>query len=134
MKRGASAPTVHRGADDPSLTSHTGLLLVRELDSKLHLVERLGAVVERVRQCKQRRRGLSGGGLRSGSASVKPLAPRLVLGALRTLPKGHGEVRRVRVEAKEIAQSPRSRRCWTIPKGQLQPALQGLVGHTYAYS
>ncbi|MGC8474074.1 MAG: putative inorganic carbon transporter subunit DabA, partial [Candidatus Dormibacteria bacterium] len=31
--------------------------------------------------------------LRSGSASDKPIAPRLVLRALRTLPRGHGEVR-----------------------------------------
>ena len=337
MKRSASVPTVHRGADDPSLTGHAGLLLVRDLNSKLQLVERLDAAVERVRQFKQRRRGLSGGellvclgesilaggshlahldplredsagrvlravarvpapetasqllprftqrqleavvaelaqagveldrmlglpeedpvtldldstttevhgelkeeatynyegklsfgfllctwaerrrvlaaGLRSGSASDKPIAPRLMLRALRTLPKGHGEVRlradsgfysagflnwcrghrvrfcvvvpryqvmwelrrhlspsgwrpcremagaevaelrftptgwqheplrllvrRVRVEAKEISKCPRSRRRRTIPKGQLQLALKGMVSHTYAYS
>ena len=337
MKRSASVPTVHRGADDPSLTGHAGLLLVRDLYSKLHLVERLDVAVERVRQFKQRRRGLSLGellvclgesilaggshlahldplredeagrvlravarvpapetasqllprftqrrleavvaelaqagveldrmlglpeqdpvtldldstttevhgelkeeatynyegklsfgfllctwaerrrvlaaGLRSGSASDKPIAPRLVLRALHTLPRGHGEVRlrvdsgfysagflnwcrghhlrfcvavpryqvmwelrrhispsgwrpcremagaevaelrftptgwqheplrllvgRVRVEAKAISQSPRSRRRRTIPKGQLQLALKGMVSHTYAYS
>ncbi len=63
MKRSASVPTVHRGADDPTLTGHAGLLLVRDLNSKLHLVERLDAAVERVRQFKQRRRRLSGGEL-----------------------------------------------------------------------
>ncbi len=148
MKRRASVLTVHRGADDPSHTGHAGLLLVRNLNSKLHLVERRGAAMERVRQFQQRRRGLSGGellvsraesilaggsrlahlgprredeaatcnyegklsfgsllctwaerrrvlaaGLRSGSASDKPIAPRLVLRALRALPQGHGEAR-----------------------------------------
>ena len=38
------------------------------------------------------------------------------------------------VDTKETSQSPRSRRRRTIPKGQLQLALKGLVGHTYAYS
>ena len=155
----------------------------------------------------ERRRVLAAG-LRPGSD--KPISPRLVLRALRTLPKGHGEVRlradsgfyssgfltwcrrhrlrfcvvvprcqlmwearrhlpptawrpcremegaevaegrfsppgweheplrllvrRVRVEADQISKSPRSRRRRTIPKGQLQLALKGLVGHTYSYS
>ncbi len=337
MKRTASGPTIHRGSDDPTLTGHAGLLLVRDLNAKLHLVERLDTVIEGVRRFKQRRRGLSGGqllvclaesilaggshlahldplredeagrvlravaavpapetasqllprftvrqcqaavaelaqagveldrmldlpvgrpvtldldstttevhgerkedatynyegkrsfgslvctwaerrrvlaaGLRPGSASDKPIAPALLRRALRTLPAGHGEVRlradsgffsaglltwcrrhrvrfcvvvphyqimwelrrhisptgwraakemagadvaelrftptgwpdeplrllvrRVRVEASEISTSPRSRRRKTIPKGQLQLALKGLVGHTYAYS
>ena len=57
MKGSASVPTVHRGAADPSLTGHAGLLLVRDLNSKLRLVERLDAAVEGVPQFKQRRRG-----------------------------------------------------------------------------
>jgi hypothetical protein len=337
VKRTASVPTVHRGAYDPTLTGHAGLLLVRDLNSKLQLLERLDAAVEGVRRFKQRRRGLSGGqllvclaesilaggshlahldplredeagrvlravaevpapetasqllprfterqcqavvaelaragveldrmlglpegkpvtldldstntevhgeqkedatynyegkrsfgslfctwaerrrvlaaGLRPGHASDKPISPQLVRRALRTLPEGHGEVRlradsgffsagflnwcrrhrlrfcvvvphyqimwelrrhisptgwrsaremagaevaellfvptgweyeplrllvrRVRVEAQEISQSPKSRRRKTIPKRQLQLALKGLVGHTYAYS
>ncbi|HUY56169.1 MAG TPA: transposase, partial [Candidatus Nanopelagicaceae bacterium] len=148
--------------------------------------------------------------LRSGSASDKPISPAVVQRALRTLPKGHGEVRlradsgfysvtfltwcrkhglkfcvvvpryrtiwearrhiapnswrtakemagaevaempfvptgwegkplrllvrRVRVEAGEISQSPRSRRRKTIPQQQLQLALKGAVSHTYSYS
>ena len=48
MKRTASVPTVHRGADDPSLTGHAGLLLARDLNSKLRLVARLDAAVEGV--------------------------------------------------------------------------------------
>ena len=63
MKRSASAPTVHRGADDPTLTGHAGLMLVRDLNSKLHLVERLNAAVDGVRRFKQRQRGLMGGQL-----------------------------------------------------------------------
>ena len=63
MKRTATVPTVHRGPDDPTLTGHAGLLLVPDLNSKLHLVERLDAAVDKVRQFKQRRRGLSGGEL-----------------------------------------------------------------------
>ena len=43
MNRTASVPTVHRGADDLTLTSHAGMMLVRDLNSKLHLVERLDA-------------------------------------------------------------------------------------------
>ena len=43
-------------------------------------------------------------------------------------------VRRVRVEAEEISQSPRSRRRRTIPKQQLRLALRGALGHTYSYS
>ena len=50
MKRSASAPTVHRRADDPALTGHAGLMLVRDLNSKLHLVERLNAAVAGVPQ------------------------------------------------------------------------------------
>jgi hypothetical protein len=38
-------------------------------------------------------------------------------------------VLRVGVEAKEISQSPRSRRRRTIPKGQLQLALKRMVPH-----
>ena len=337
MKSSASVPTVHRGADDPTLTGHAGLLLVRDLNAKLNLVERLNAAVDGVRQFKQRQRGLMGGqllvclaesilaggshlahldplredgagrvlravaeipapetvsqllprytqrqcqavvtelaragveldrmlglpeaapvtldldstntevhggqkedatynyqgklsfgslfctwaerrrvlaaDLRPGHASDKPLAARLVLRALRTLPARHGEVRlradsgfysvgflnwcrqhhlrfcvvvphyqimwelrrhispsawrpaqdmegaevaevqfsptgwqheplrllvrRVRVEAQEISRSPKSRRRKTMPKGQVQLALKGLVGHTYAYT
>ncbi|MHB1837063.1 MAG: transposase, partial [Solirubrobacteraceae bacterium] len=148
--------------------------------------------------------------LRSGSASDKPISPAVVQRALRTLPKGYGEVRlradsgfysvtflawcrkhrlkfcvvvpryrtiwearrhiapnswraakemvgaevaempfvptcwegkplrllvrRVRVEAGEISQSPRSRRRKTIPQQQLRLALMGAVSHTYSYS
>jgi len=43
-------------------------------------------------------------------------------------------VRRVRVEADEISQSPRSRRRRTIPKQQLRLALCGALGHTFSYS
>ena len=50
-----------RGADDPTLTGHAGLLLVRDLNSKLQLVARLDSAIERVRRFKCRRRGLSGG-------------------------------------------------------------------------
>ena len=337
MKRSASVPTIHSGADDPNLTGHAGLLLVRDLNSKLHLVERLDTVIDGVRSFKHRRRGLTGGQLlvslaesmlaggshlahldslreeaagqvlravaevpapetasqllprftvrqlravvaefaragveldralglpqeepvtldldstttevfggqkedatfnyegkrslgsllctwaerrrvvaaqlRSGSASDKPISPAVVQRALRTLPKGHGEVRlradsgfysvtflawcrkhrlkfcvvvpryrtiwearrhiapnswrtakemagaevaempfvptgwegkplrllvrRVRVEAGEISQSPRSRRRKTIPQQQLRLALRGAVSHTYSYS
>ena len=63
MKRTASVPIVHCGADDPTLTGHAGLLLVRDLNSKLQLVARLDSAIERVRRFKQRRRGLSGGQL-----------------------------------------------------------------------
>ena len=42
-------------------------------------------------------------------------------------------VRRVRMEAKDISQSPKSQRRKTFPKGQLQLALKGRVDHTYAY-
>jgi hypothetical protein len=63
VKRSASVPTIHRGPDDPTLTGHAGLLLVRDLNSKLHLVERLDAVIDGVRRFKCRRRGLSGGQL-----------------------------------------------------------------------
>ena len=63
MKRTASVPTVHRGADDPTLTGHAGLLLVRDLNSKLQLVARLDSAIDGVRRFKCRRRGLSGGQL-----------------------------------------------------------------------
>jgi hypothetical protein len=337
VKRTASVPTIHCGVDDPTLTGHAGLLLVRDLNSKLQLVARLDSAIDGVRRFKCRRRGLSGGQLlvslaesmlaggshlahldslredeagrvlrtvaevpapetasqllprftvrqlqavvaelaragveldrmlgvpqqdlvtldldstttevyggqkvdatynhegkrsfgslfctwaerrrvvaaqlRSGSASDKPISPAVVQRALRTLPKDHGEVRlradsgfysvpflswcrrhrlrfcvvvpryqtmwearrhispmswrpaqemagaevaerpfvptgwedeplrllvrRVRVEADEISQSPRSRRRRTIPKQQLRLALKGAVGHTYSYS
>ncbi|HVB54188.1 MAG TPA: hypothetical protein VNF24_08385 [Candidatus Acidoferrales bacterium] len=35
MKRTASVPTIHRGADDPTLTGHAGLLLVSLAESML---------------------------------------------------------------------------------------------------
>ena len=63
MKRTASVPTIHRGADDPTLTGHAGLLLVRDLNSKLHLVARLDSAIDGVRRFKCRRRRLSGGQL-----------------------------------------------------------------------
>jgi hypothetical protein len=63
VKRTTSAPTIHRGNDDPTLTGHAGLLLVRDLNLKLDLVGRLDAARERVRQFKRRRRGLSRGEL-----------------------------------------------------------------------
>lgn len=43
-------------------------------------------------------------------------------------------VRRVKVRAADISTDPRARRRRTIPKGQLALALDGLVGHVYAYS
>lgn len=43
-------------------------------------------------------------------------------------------VRRVKVRAADISTDPRARRRRTIPKGQLELALDGLVGHVYAYS
>ena len=155
------------------------------------------------------RRRVVAAALRPGSGSDKPVSPRLVPRALRTLPPGHGEVRlradggfysatvltwcrrhrlrfcmvvprdqlmwearrhfpptawppcremekaevaegrfsptgweheprrllvrRVRVEADQISQSPKSRRRRTIPHGQLQLALKGMVGHTYSF-
>jgi hypothetical protein len=60
VKRTTSAPTIRRGTDDPTLSGHAGLPLVRDLNSKLGLVGRLDAAVEGVRQVKRRRRGLSG--------------------------------------------------------------------------
>jgi hypothetical protein len=63
VKRTASVPTIHRGADDPTLTGHAGLLLVRDLNSKLHLVTRLDSAIDGVRRFNCRRRGLSGGQL-----------------------------------------------------------------------
>ncbi|HUZ88689.1 MAG TPA: hypothetical protein VMU49_02550 [Candidatus Acidoferrales bacterium] len=49
--------------DDPSVTGHAGLLLVKELAEQHHLVERLDAAIDGVHAFKQRRRGLSGGEL-----------------------------------------------------------------------
>jgi DDE family transposase len=43
-------------------------------------------------------------------------------------------VRRVKVRAQDISTDPRARRRRTIPKDQLTLALDGLVGHVYAYS
>ncbi|MDM4723562.1 transposase [Micromonospora sp. WMMA1363] len=43
-------------------------------------------------------------------------------------------VRRVKVHATDISADPRARRRRTIPKAQLTLALDGLVGHVYAYS
>ena len=43
-------------------------------------------------------------------------------------------VRRVRIEADEISQDPRSRRRRTFDPAQLQLALEGAVSHAYAYS
>jgi hypothetical protein len=43
-------------------------------------------------------------------------------------------VRRVKVRAQDISTDPRARRRRTIPKDQLALALDGLVGHVYAYS
>jgi hypothetical protein len=43
-------------------------------------------------------------------------------------------VRRVKVRAGDISTDPRARRRRTIPKDQLALALDGLVGHVYAYS
>ncbi|HUY55223.1 MAG TPA: transposase [Candidatus Nanopelagicaceae bacterium] len=42
-------------------------------------------------------------------------------------------VRRVRIEANEISQDPRSRRRRTFDPAQLQLALEGAVSHAYAY-
>jgi hypothetical protein len=43
-------------------------------------------------------------------------------------------VRRVKVRATDISTDPRARRRRTIPKDQLALALDGVVGHVYAYS
>jgi Transposase DDE domain group 1 len=50
-------------ADDPSLTSHAGLLLVGELAARTDLVVRLDRAIDAVRPFKVRRRGRSGGEL-----------------------------------------------------------------------
>ncbi len=49
MKRSASVTTVHRGPDDLTPSGHGGLLLVRDLNSKLDLVAQLDTAVEGVR-------------------------------------------------------------------------------------
>ncbi len=63
MKSSASVPSVRRGVDDPQHTGHAGLLLVRDLNAKLNLVERLNEAADGVRRFKQRQRGLMGGQL-----------------------------------------------------------------------
>jgi hypothetical protein len=50
-------------ADDPTLTSHAGLLLTGELAARTDLVARLDRVIDAVRPFKVRRRGRSGGDL-----------------------------------------------------------------------
>jgi hypothetical protein len=50
-------------ADDPTLTSHAGLLLTGELAARTGLVARLDRVIDAVRPFKVRRRGRSGGEL-----------------------------------------------------------------------
>ena len=42
-------------------------------------------------------------------------------------------VRQGRVEAQDISRSPKTRRRRTMPKGQVQLALKGLVGRTYTF-
>ena len=60
-KADMSIPTVHRGADDPTLTGSAGVLLISDLNAKLHLVARLDATVRGVRRSWHRQRWLTDG-------------------------------------------------------------------------
>ena len=61
--RPSTGTRVKIGHDDPTLTGHAGLLLTGELVRRLEVVETIEEAVNRVRQFKQRQRGLNAGSL-----------------------------------------------------------------------
>ncbi len=140
MKRGASVPIVHGGADDPSLrgraTTSRQPLLQRGVPQLVPgppaAVLRGGAPLpgdvgaEAAHLAHQLAAPPGDGGRGGGGVAVHAHG----LAARAASPSGAAG----HVDTKETSQSPRSRRRRTIPKGQLQLALKGLVGHTYAYS